>query len=532
MNKSEKRSEKKSENHEVLRGARVVGIFIMASRLLGYVRDAILAYFFGAQALMDVFVVAFRIPNTFRRLFAEGSLTIAFVPVFTERLKNKSSSSNEEARNLFDTVFTVLTILLTLLSILGVVFAPQVVWLFAGGFQADPPKFQMAVQATRIVFPYILLISLVAAAMGVLNSLRHFSAPAAAGMVLNISIILGVIFLPSITPWSQLQCVCVAIIIGGILQLALQLPFLKQKGFFPRPRLHLKDPSVKRIFHLMGPAIFGSAVYQLNILLMTRFASELPEGSNAFLYYADRIFQLPLALFGISVATSALPALSRLASERNREGFANTFSFSMRAILFIVLPATAGMIALRVGIIQTLFQSGKFAWEHTLETAHALLYFSLGLASVALVRVTVAAFNAHQNTKTPVKIAVIALLSNVLFCFLLMKPLGHSGLALSVTLASTINFCLLAFILNRRYGVFEGEGGRKVFKAAIRIGLLSLAMGILVAGLAGLIPWEEGARSLQKVIYLFGLIALGIGFYLLSAKLLRFPEFEDFFKKH
>ena len=512
------------ENHEVLRGASVVGLFILGSRLLGYVRDAVLAYFFGARDLMDIFVVAFRIPNTFRRLFGEGSLTIAFVPVFTERLKNQSK---EDAKELADTLGTVLCLVLTLLSILGVIFAPLVVWVFAGGFTADPQKFHMAIQATRIVFPYILLISLVAWAMGILNSLKHFSAPAAAGMVLNVAIILGVIFLPAITGIDRLYCACLAILIGGVLQLLLQFPFLKALGFFPRVRFNFKNEGFKKVLHLMGPAIFGSAVYQLNILIMTRFASNLPEGSNSFLYYADRIFQLPLGLFGISVATSALPALSRLASDRNKEGFAQTFSFSMRAILFIVLPAMAGLLALRIGIVQTLFQSGQFTWDHTQETAKALAWFSLGLASVALVRVTVAGFNAFQNTKTPVQVAVIALISNVVFSYFLMKSFGHQGLALAVTLSSTVNFVLLAFILSRRYGPL---GGRSVLRAAIRLSLLALVMGLLVFCLSQMVVWEEGGRSLIKITIIFGLIIFGMGFYLLGAKILGFPEFQEFFK--
>jgi putative peptidoglycan lipid II flippase len=274
----------------------------------------------------------------------------------------------------------------------------------------------------------------------------------------------------------------------------------------------------------MAPAIFGSAVYQINILILTRFASQMP-GANSYLYYADRIFQLPLALFGISVATSALPSFSRLVAKKDQKGFAETFSFAIRAVLFIVLPAMAGLIALRLGIVQSLFQGGQFHWADTVETARALLYFSFGLVAVSGVRVAVAGFNAHQDTKTPVKVAVVSLLTNIFACWYLMKFMGSSGLALAVTLSSVVNFSLLLWILNQKFGPL---GGRRMISAGLRISALALLMGILIGFLSQQIAWEEGGRSLVKVGALFGLILVGMAFYFAGAYILRFPEMREF----
>ena len=383
-----------SEKENISKAAGVVSFFTLLSRILGLVRDAIVAKYFGAGMAADAFYVAFRIPNLFRRLFAEGSLTIAFIPIFTEYLRQKSK---EDAFELARVVLSILSLLLTAVTILGILFAPWIVRIQAWGFGGMGDKYDLTVLLTRITFPYIFLVSLVALFMGILNSLRHFAAPAAAPIFLNVGIISATLW---ISPHLSQPIVGTAagVLIGGVIQVLLQIPWLKKQGISLIPRWVPSHPAVKRIGLLMVPSIFGSAVYHFNQFMGTLLASFLAEGSVSWLYYADRIVQFPLGVFAIAVSTAALPSLSRQASARDLDGFIDTINHSLRMTFFITIPAMVGLIILRKPIVQLFFERGVFDASATAMTVYALMFYSFGLWAVSGVRVMISAFYALQDT--------------------------------------------------------------------------------------------------------------------------------------
>jgi putative peptidoglycan lipid II flippase len=387
-----------TENHRLARAAGVVGLATMLSRVFGFIRDVIVARFFGAGLATDAFFVAFRIPNLLRRLFAEGSLTIAFVPVFTEYLKTKS---REDAFELARVAFTLLSVILVVISLAGVIFSPAIVTVMAPGFRATPDKYALTVLLTRIMFPYIFFISLVALCMGILNSLRHFATPALSPVILNLCMIGAALFLRDYFA-EPILALAIGVMIGGLLQLAVQLPVLFKLGVVLRPDFHFRHTGVRRIGALMLPAAFGAAVYQINIFISTLLASFLPEGSVSFLYYADRIVELPLGIFGIAIGTAALPSFSDQVARGHYEEMKKTISFSLRLMLFITIPAMIGIIALQEPIISVLFQRGQFDPRSSVLTAQALFWYTVGLWAFSTIRVVVAAFYALQDTKTPV----------------------------------------------------------------------------------------------------------------------------------
>ncbi|HHC24287.1 MAG TPA: murein biosynthesis integral membrane protein MurJ, partial [Desulfobacterales bacterium] len=329
-----------SENARVTKAAGVVGAATFLSRIFGFVRDVVIAWFFGAGLSSDAFFVAFRIPNLLRRLFAEGSLSIAFIPVFTEYLTHHGK---EEAFHLARSAMRLLSIILVITAVLGVLLAPLIILMIAPGFTDSPEKYSLTVLLTRIMFPYIFFICLVALCMGILNVLGHFAAPALAPVCLNIAIIFSAFF---ISPYmaDPVTGLAIGVLIGGALQLTLQLPFLIRKGFYFWEKAVIFHPGVKKIGILMLPAIFGASVYQLNILVGTLLASLLPEGSVSYLYYADRLVQFPLGIFAIATATAVLPSLSRQAAAKDFDALGNTFAHAMKLVFFITVPSMAGLI--------------------------------------------------------------------------------------------------------------------------------------------------------------------------------------------
>jgi len=425
-----------NEKEHVTRAAGIVGFFTFLSRVLGLARDILIANFFGSGMMADAFFVAFRIPNLLRRLFAEGSFSVAFIPVFTEYLQTRSK---EEAFVLARAVSTFLVLILTGITILGIVFSPLIVRIIAPGFGGMGEKYALTVLLTRIMFPYIFLVSLVALFMGILNSLEHFAAPAAAPVFLNLSMIAALVFLaPSMrTPTVGLA---IGVVVGGVIQVALQIPFLMEKGLSFVPRWNPNHPALRRIGVLMLPTLFGSAIYQVNQLVGTLLASLLREGSVSYLYYADRLVQFPLGVFAIAISTAVLPSLSREAAQRDLDGLKETLSHALRLTMFITIPAMMGLIVLREPIIRLLFQRGAFDAFTTIMTAQALLFYSLGLWAFAALRVFVIAFYSLQDTKTPVKVAAVAMLANIGLSLALMGPLKHGGLALALSLASTLGW--------------------------------------------------------------------------------------------
>lgn len=462
-----------SENEKITKAAGVVGAATLLSRIFGLIRDVVIAGFFGAGMATDAFFVAFRIPNLLRRLFAEGSLTIAFIPIFTEYLKKQGKT---EAFSLARSAFRMLSIILVVTAIAGILLAPLIVQLMAWGFGTDPEKMALTVTLTRIMFPYIFFISLVALCMGVLNALGHFAAPALAPVLLNVGMI-GAVLLISPHLENPVMGLAIGVLIGGVLQLALQLPFVYSKGVILWQKSTMYHPGMKRIGLLMLPAIFGAAVYQINGLVGILLASFLPEGSVSYLYYADRICQFPLGIFGIAIATAVLPSLSRQVSAGEFGEARGTFAYALKLVSYITLPSMVGLIVLRKPIVALLFNRGAFGDTQVELTAYALLFYAVGLWGFSAVRVVLSAFYALQDTRTPVKMACIAVIANIIFGLALMQRLSHGGLALALSLSLMLNFVLLLWALKRRLGSLAwGDMQASLFKSLAA----SAVMGVVV----------------------------------------------------
>ncbi|MCC6712093.1 MAG: murein biosynthesis integral membrane protein MurJ [Candidatus Dadabacteria bacterium] len=499
------------------RSAGLIGSLTFLSRITGYARDVVMAYFFGATAFTDAFWIAFRIPNLLRRLFAEGSLTISFIPVFTDTLENKS---REEAKKVSDVVFTILIVSVSVISVLGIVFSPYIVKLFAYGF--DEPTFELAVGLNRIMFPYIFFISLTALAMGVLNSLRKFFAPAFSPILLNAAMI-GTIFLLYNRYELPIYAAAVGVIIGGALQLAIQLPYLKAKGFLFSFSTNLRNPAVKRIGLLIVPQLFGMAVYNLNLLVSSQYASFMQEGTVSYLYFAERLIEFPLGIIAVSIATVLLPSLSSYASRGDYDNFHGTYTFTLRLMLFILIPALAGLIALSLPICSVLYQRGEFTHEAAVFTSQTLVGYCFGLWAVGGLRVTAPAFYAMQDTKTPVVVAFFAFLLNAALGYILGFTLGlsHTGLALANSASSIFNFLLLIYLLERRTG--ELRAG-----PIVRFAMLVTAISAIAAAAAWKIStyadWAAPDLTLEKLLTLISSMAAAVLIYVLLAKVFRIDE--------
>lgn len=506
------------ENERVSHAASTVGIYTLLSRILGLVRDVVVAWAFGAGMTADAFFVAFRIPNLLRRLFAEGSLTIAFIPVFTEYLHRVS---REDAMHLARGVLTILALLLVIVTLLGVLFAPWIVRIQAFGFGDAGMKYELTVLLTRITFPYILLISLVALFMGILNSLRHFAAPAAAPIFLNVGIIVSALL---ISPHLSQPVIGLAlgVLLGGLLQLGLQIPWLLKKGVSLAPLWIPRHPAIRQIGHLMVPAIFGSAVYQINGFIQTLLASFLDEGSVSWLYYADRIVQFPLGVFAIAVSTAALPSLSKQAAQRDMQDFTGTLDYALRLVFFISIPSSVGLLLLGGPLVKIIFERGAFDPMATAMTAKALFYYTLGLWAFSGTRILVSAFYALQDTKTPVKVAIVVLIVNLALSLALMGPLGHGGLAFALSLASTLQFALLFFLMRRRLSIFATKPllmkiGRYLCASAVMAAVIYVLM---LVGSSFQLTQRGGLMALQMVT----LVIIGAVVYFIVASLVGCEE--------
>jgi len=458
-----------SQKH-IIKSAGIIGFATVISRVLGFVRDIIIARFFGTARYAEAFVVAFRIPNMLRDLVGEGATNAAFVPVMSEYLVKKK----EEFWELANVILNLLLAVLSLITILGILLSPLIVRLIAPGFLSDPEKFSVTVQLTRIMFPYILLIGLAAYAMGVLNSLKHFSAPAFAPCLLNLAIIICAMI------WGEsVMGLASGVLIGGVLQLSIQIPVLYKKGLRFSFTKNLRHPAAKKIGILLLPRILGSCVYQLNLFINTVLASLsgiVGAGGVAALYYANRIFQFPLAIFGIAIAQAALPTMSREALETEPDKLKQTLSFSLRAINFIIVPASIGLIVLAVPITKTLFERGRFDHYSTLITANALIFYSIGLFSYAGIKILVTCFYSLKDTLTPVKIASISLVLNILLSIIFMFPLKVGGLALAASISGAVNFFMLFFILRQKIGSLDGN---KILSSFIKVAIAGLAMAVI-----------------------------------------------------
>ena len=512
-----------SNKSNIARAAGIVGLATLLSRILGLIRDLVTAYFFGAGLAADAFFVAFRIPNLLRRLLAEGALTVSFIPIFTEYLTKRSK---EEAFELARAALTLFSIILALVSVAGILLSPYLVMVFAPGFTIDPEKFKLTILLTRVMFPYIFLVGLVALAMGILNSLNRFASPALSPVMLNLGMIGCVYFLRNSFE-QPVMALAVGVLVGGILQVFLQVPYLLKEGRLIGISFDFKHPALKRIGLLMAPAALGAAMYQVSVFINTLLASFLPEGSVSYLYYADRLMQFPLGVFAVAVATAVLPTMSRQTAEGDMEGLKDTVSFSLRLVFFITIPATVGLIVLSEPLIQLVLQHGQFTADSTHATATALIAYVVGLCALSAVQILVRVFYSLQDTKTPVKISVISLLCNILICLILMKPLQHNGLALASSVGSIINFVLLVVVLRRRLGLL---GGRAIAKSALKNTLWALIMGGGVYWMTrGLDPGQSYSNWYLAAM-VCGATVLGMGLYMGQAALWRAQEMSALLK--
>ncbi|MBI4686615.1 MAG: murein biosynthesis integral membrane protein MurJ [Nitrospirae bacterium] len=513
------------EKRHLTIAAGLMSIATFLSRISGYVKDMILARIFGASGLTDAFFVAFRIPNLLRELFAEGSMSAAFVPVFTEYMVK---NDKEEAKRIASIVFTFLLLILTIICLLGVLLAPYIVSVIAPGFRPDAQKFALTIELTRIMFPFLLFVSLAALSMGILNSLKSFFIPAVAPMFLNLSTIAFALFVaPEMS--QPLFAIAVGVSVGGAVQFGVQLRPLIKNGFRFKLSFAFSHPALKRMLILLGPAIAGMGVAQINIFLSTIFVSFLPDGSATYLYYAMRLIHFPIGIFGVAMAMAVLPTLSGYAVKGETGKLRETFSFSLRLLFFITMPAMAGLIALGEPIVNILFQRGHFTYDATAGTVYALLFYSSGLWAFVGVRVTASTFYSMQDTRTPVKIAGVSILTNILFSLILMGPLRHGGLALANAIGSAVNFILLFLALRKKLGRVDG---RNILRSFVKISFASFLMGLTGwLAIKGNI-WQESGRTIEKAGVLAGVMALSIGVYLLVMHLTKSEEMKYLIKMY
>ena len=511
-----------SENVKVVKAAGVVGAATLVSRIMGYLRDMVMSWAFGTTLAADAFYVAYRIPNLLRELLAEGSMSAAFIPVFTETL---TKESKESARRLANAVFARLLLLLALLTGLGIVFAPYVVKLIALGWEYRPEyhdKYLLGVTLTRIMFPYLLFIGMAALAMGMLNSLRSFLSPALSPVMLNVmtitAVVLSVRFLQ-----EPILGVAAGVVLGGLFQFLIQVPGLRNQGMMPRPQFQPTHPGVRRIGLLALPVLVSSSVNQINIFVGTIFASFLATGSITYLFYGMRFIHFPLGIFGIAIATAVLPTMSAQAARKEMTEFRETFSLGLRLVFFIMFPAMAGLITLRVPIVNLMLEHGQFDRISTQGTAAALLFYAVGLWSMAGVRIVAQAFYSLQDTKTPVKTAVAALIANMLFsaAFLLWTPLAHGGLALAASLASMLNIGLLTILLRKKIGRIDAG---RILRSLLKIIPVSIAMGTIGWWVSRNPVWDGAGQPLYKAQLLGAGMAASVFFYIAAMWLLRSEE--------
>ena len=487
------------------------------SRILGFVRDTLIARVFGAGMITDAFIVAFKIPNLLRRISAEGAFSQAFVPILAEY---KSQRSFDETHQLINRVATWLGIILVVFTLLGMLAAPWIVSVIAPGFRTDITKMQLTIELLRITFPYIFFISLVSMAGGVLNTYNKFGIPAFTPVWLNVSMIAAVLFFADHFA-EPIKVLAWAVFIGGFLQLIFQIPFLKQIGLLPRFDLKRDDEGVWRILRLMGPAVLGVSVAQISLIINTVFASFLVTGSVSWLYYADRLMEFPTGVLGVALGTILLPSLAKAFSSKNSIEYSQLMDWGLRLTFLLAAPAAVALAVLAAPMVIALFHYGKFTAHDVLMTQQALIAYSLGLLGLILVKILAPGFYARQNVKTPVKIAVFTLVTtqimNVIFVFVL--HLQHAGLALAIGLGACINAGLLYYHL-RKSNVYQPQPGWIIFALKLMVALV--AMGTVLYFSMGNPQTWLNFSLLERLLYLTGLIALGGITYFATLMLMGF----------
>lgn len=517
-----------SNNTERLntRAAGIVAGAVMLSRVLGLVRELIFAGLFGAGKGMDAFITAFRAPNLLRDLFAEGALSTAFVTVFSQKI---AKQGDESAWKLASKMMTLTTIFMSLVSVLGIIFAPQLISLLAPGF--SPEKAELTIFLTKVMYPFILLVSLAALIMGMLNAKNIFTAPALASSFFNLgSIIGGVAFGWYLDPHfgqRALTGLALGTLLGGLLQLMVQLPSLSKAGFRLILDFRWRDPGVKQVLLLMLPAVIAASAVQINVMINSIFASYLGDGPVSWLSYAFRLMQLPLGVFGVAIATVTLPLVSRIAALGDLTKFRATLARAMRLAIFLTIPSAVGLIILAHPIIALIYERGKFHSNDTLQTAAALQFYAIGLVSYSCIKVLSPAFYALNHRWTPMMVSFLSILLNLLFnwIFIFQFNMGHRGLALSTALSATLNFGLLYFFMVR----FAGALHFRQFLATFwRCSVAALPMIALVWFSSQWLQQLHGMPVIMRMGGLLFIISVAIILFLGTCLLLKVEETSDF----
>ncbi|TWI54321.1 putative peptidoglycan lipid II flippase [Pseudomonas duriflava] len=490
----------------LLKSLAAVSSMTLVSRVLGFIRDTIIARIFGAGMVTDAFFVAFKLPNLLRRIFAEGAFSQAFVPILAEY---KSKQGDEATRVFIAYVSGLLTLVLAVVTVLGMLAAPWIIWITAPGFTDTPEKYELTTALLRVTFPYILLISLSSLAGAVLNTWNRFSVPAFVPTLLNLSMIFFAVFL---TPYFHPPIMVLgwAVLAGGLLQFLYQLPHLKRIGMLVLPRLNLRDSGVWRVLRQMVPAIVGVSVSQISLIINTIFASFLAAGSVSWMYYADRLMELPSGVLGVAIGTILLPALAKTHAQNDRYEYSRLMDWGLRLCFLLVLPCALALAILSEPLTVALFQYGKFTAHDAQMTQHALIAYSIGLIGIILVKVLAPGFYARQNIKTPVRIAMFTLVMTQAMNLAFIYPLKHVGLALSIGLAACLNAGLLYWQL-RKHKLFEPQPGwgSFLFKLVIAVGVMS---SVLLACMQVMPDWSVGDMPM-RFLRLGAVVAAGLVAY-------------------
>jgi len=507
----------------LLKTLATVSSMTLISRILGFIRDLVIARVFGAGFATDAFFVAFKLPNLLRRLFAEGAFSQAFVPILAEY---KNRHGEQDTRLLVDHVAAALAAVLFIVTLIGVLAAPLIIYVTAPGFAEIPGKFDLTVSLLRVTFPYIFFISLVALAGGILNTYSRFSVPAVTPTLLNLSFIGFALWgAPYFDP--PVKALAWAVFVGGVAQLALQVPFLARIGLLPRFRLNLKDEGVWRILRQMGPAVFGVSISQVSLVINVIFASFLVTGSVSWLYYADRLMEFPIGLLGVALGTILLPSLSRHHAERSAQAYSELLDWGLRLTLLLAAPAAAALALLAVPLVTTLFHYGAFGAEDVFATRRAVIAYSVGLIGLVMVKVLAPGFYARQDIKTPVRIALVTLGLTQLMNFAFIWPFKHAGLALAIGLGACFNAAMLLRGLRRR-DIYTPQPGWPVFlfKLALAIYAMAAVLWVTTGTDASWLAMGAAARA----GYLTWVVLLGTATYFAALGLLGF-RLSDFSKR-
>jgi putative peptidoglycan lipid II flippase len=507
------------------RSAGLFGLATIASRVLGLVRDQVLAFYFGAGDANDAFRVASRIPNLVRDLFAEGAMSAAFVPTFTREL---TQHGRERAWLLASSVINALLIVTGVIVVAGIIFAEPLVRLFAADFAAVPGKLELTVHLARIVFPFLTLVAVAAALMGMLNSLGHFFVPALSPAMFNVAVIVMSLSLIPIAPslgMRDITIVALATLVGGIGQLAIQWPPLKREGFRYRAVLDVKDEGLRRVLLLMGPGTIGMAATQINVLVNTLLATGQGTGAVSWLEYAFRLMYLPIGLFGVSIATAATPAISRMVAEHDFARIRSTLANALGLMMFLNVPAAVGLIVLARPIVAVIFEHGEFTAADTMATAAALQFYAIGLVGYSIVRIISPTFYALQRSRVPVMVSAASVVVNVILNLALVRVMGYRGLALGTSITAIVNATVQLILLRRELSGIEGA---RIAASFARVLAAAAVMGVVTfASHAAFEQVLPGDALILQIVRLIATIAVSLIALAITAQVLRIPEFAE-----